>query len=304
MTHSPPIFPGRRRGRRRRPRSARRWLRPKPRRSSSARAPPASPPRAASSRWKARDAARSGRPGRRPLHHRHNDLRHPVRSRRALDLRARTSIRSTKLALGTGLEIYPTPPGQKMRIGRRNAREGELEDFLSSLVRANRAIEDAARGKTDVRWRKRCRRISASGSHSVEFLLGPFRLSARMSTNCRSMDLAQSNERESDAFCRQGFGALLAKLAEGLHVQLSSPVTRISTLPRGGFDVDTAKGALQARCRDRHGLDQCAGGGQAHLRVGSAEAAYGCGEPASLGNLRAHGAGNSPAIRSGCSATI
>ena len=37
-----------------------------------------------------------------------------------------------------------------LRIGRRNAREGEMEDYLATIVRANRAIQDAARGKVDV----------------------------------------------------------------------------------------------------------------------------------------------------------
>ena len=54
-----------------------------------------------------------------------------------------------KLAMQTGLEVYPAPPGQRMRIGRRYAREGEMEDFLASLVRANTAIADTAR-KSDI----------------------------------------------------------------------------------------------------------------------------------------------------------
>src|SRR5882724_7589190 len=28
-----------------------------------------------------------------------------------------------------GFEVYPAPPGQKLRIARRNAREGEMEDY-------------------------------------------------------------------------------------------------------------------------------------------------------------------------------
>src|SRR5689334_468513 len=38
----------------------------------------------------------------------------------------------TRLAARTGLEIYPAPSGQRIRIGRRNAREGELEDYLAA----------------------------------------------------------------------------------------------------------------------------------------------------------------------------
>src|SRR5215813_667515 len=54
-----------------------------------------------------------------------------------------------KLAMQTGLEVYPAPPGQRMRIGRSYAREGEMEDFLANLVRANTAIADTAR-KSDI----------------------------------------------------------------------------------------------------------------------------------------------------------
>jgi monoamine oxidase len=151
-----------------------------------------------------------------------------------------------KLVMGTGLEIYPTPPGQKMRIGRRNAREGELEEYLSILVRAKRAIEDGARGKTDVSLAQVMPKDLGEWQPSVEFFLGPFAFGKDVN-ELSVADVVRSNERESDAFCRQGFGALLAKLAEGLNVQLASPVTRIATLPRGGFTVETAKGALQAR---------------------------------------------------------
>src|SRR6185295_220864 len=37
----------------------------------------------------------------------------------------------------TELNAYPAPTGQRVRIGRRNARENELEDFLDALVRSN-----------------------------------------------------------------------------------------------------------------------------------------------------------------------
>jgi len=50
-----------------------------------------------------------------------------------------------RLTIRRGLEVYPAPASQKVRIGRRYAREGELEDFLALQVRANRGIADAAR---------------------------------------------------------------------------------------------------------------------------------------------------------------
>src|SRR6478735_1042758 len=51
---------------------------------------------------------------------------------------------------GAGFDVYAAPPGQKLRIARRNAREGEMEDYLASIVRANRAIQDSARSKNDM----------------------------------------------------------------------------------------------------------------------------------------------------------
>jgi monoamine oxidase len=152
-----------------------------------------------------------------------------------------------KLVIGTGLELYPAPPGQKMRIGRRNARESELEEYLSVVVRARRAIEDGARGKVDVSCAQVMPKNLGEWQSSVDFFLGPFAFGKDFN-ELSVVDYTRSIERESDAYCRQGFGVLLAKLAEGLNVQLASPVTRISTQPRsGGFTVETGKGALQAR---------------------------------------------------------
>ena len=51
----------------------------------------------------------------------------------------------TKLGTRRGIEVYPAPASQKVRIGRRYAREGEMEDFLTAQARANRAIAEAGR---------------------------------------------------------------------------------------------------------------------------------------------------------------
>src|SRR5450432_2790665 len=55
-----------------------------------------------------------------------------------------------RLARSSGLDVYPTPLGRKIRVGRRFARTGETEEFLAALARANRAIDVASRGKVDV----------------------------------------------------------------------------------------------------------------------------------------------------------
>jgi len=151
-----------------------------------------------------------------------------------------------KLATNTGLDIYPTPPGQKVRIGRRNAREGEMEDFLSSLVRTNRAIGEAARGKVDVPCIRALPKDLLDWRQTVEFVLGPYAYSRDLN-EISAVDFSRAAERDSDAFCRQGFGALIAKLAERIPVELSAPVTRIDVGGRGGVEVETARGRVSAR---------------------------------------------------------
>jgi hypothetical protein len=63
-------------------------------------------------------------------------------------------------------------------------------------------------------------------------------------------DFAKSAERNADAFCRQGFGALLAGFAEGHRRQLSTPATTIDT--RRDVTVETPKGTITAPAADRH----------------------------------------------------
>ncbi|HEY2137513.1 MAG TPA: NAD(P)/FAD-dependent oxidoreductase [Xanthobacteraceae bacterium] len=151
-----------------------------------------------------------------------------------------------KLAGKTGLDIYPAPPGQKMRIGRRYAREGEMEEFLAGLVRANRAIGTAAGGKTDMSCAQVLPKELLDWRDTVAFVLGPYGCSRDLAeVSC--MDLAHSAERDVDSFCRQGVGALIAKLAAGLPVALANPVSRIDLGNRAGVEIETAHGHLTAR---------------------------------------------------------
>src|ERR1700716_744364 len=80
---------------------------------------------------------------------------------------------------------------------------------------------------------------------TIEFVLGPYGCGKDLA-EISAMDFARSAERDADAFCRQGLGALLAKLAEGLPVQLASPVRRIDLAVRGGVEIETARGHINA----------------------------------------------------------
>jgi len=148
-----------------------------------------------------------------------------------------------KLTPRRGIEVYPAPANQKVRIGRRYAREGELEDFLALQVRANRAIAEAAR-RADVACAQAMPNDLGDWRPSIDFVLGPF-TSGKELTQMSAVDFAKSAERSTAAFCRQGFGALLASFAEGIAVKLSTPATLVDT--RGVVTVETAKGAIATR---------------------------------------------------------
>ncbi|HYY37838.1 MAG TPA: FAD-dependent oxidoreductase [Xanthobacteraceae bacterium] len=148
-----------------------------------------------------------------------------------------------KLAMQVGLDVYPAPPGQRMRIGRRYAREGEMEDFLASLVRANTAIADVAR-KSDVACTQALPKELGDWRTTIEFVLGPYGCSKDLS-EVSTADLSHSGERDNNAFCRQGFGTLLARLAAPLPLLLSTPVKTIEWWSRARIEVDTTKGQFK-----------------------------------------------------------
>ena len=149
-----------------------------------------------------------------------------------------------RLALQNGFDIYPAPPGQRMRITRRYARESETEDMLSTMARANAAIADAAR-KTDIAAAQALPKDLGEWRSTVEFLLGPYFCGKDVS-EISAADLARAAERDVQAYCRQGLGAVLARLATDLPVRLSTPATRINWGGRG-VEVETAQGTIDAR---------------------------------------------------------
>ena len=149
-----------------------------------------------------------------------------------------------KLAPRPSFDIYPATPGQRLRIGRRNGREGEMEEYLAALARTNRAIDDAAHGKTDISCAQALPKDLGTFRATIEFVLGPFGCGKDLS-EVSAMDFAKSAERDVDSFCRQGYGALLAKLAEGLPIQLGTPVTHIEG--GRGLSVQTTKAHFSAR---------------------------------------------------------
>lgn len=152
-----------------------------------------------------------------------------------------------KLARGAGVDIANVASGQKIRIGRRNARAGEAEDFLATLVRANRAIDDHARtvGKIDLPCANLLPKDLGDWAGATEFVLGPA-ATGRDLKDLSAADQFRALDRDTAAVCRQGLGTLVAKLADTVPVAVSSPVTRIVWSGRE-LSVETQSGKVVAR---------------------------------------------------------
>ena len=150
-----------------------------------------------------------------------------------------------RLARGAGLDVVPAPLGQKIRIGRRNARAGEVEELLATLVRANRAIDDASRGRVDVSCASVLPKDLGDWAATVEFLLGA-NATGKDLKELSAIDKIRAQDRSAALACRQGLGTLIAKLGDGLPVSLATPATRIAWSGRD-VTVETAAGKIAAR---------------------------------------------------------
>ena len=150
-----------------------------------------------------------------------------------------------RLARSVGLDVLPAPSGQKIRIGRRNARAGETEQFLAALVRANRAIDEAARAKLDTSCASVLPKDLGDWAGASEFLLGAS-FAGKDLQELSAIDKGRAQDRNAAIACRQGLGTLITKLGEQAPVALSTPASRIVWSNRD-VSVETQAGKIAAR---------------------------------------------------------
>ena len=149
-----------------------------------------------------------------------------------------------KLARTAGLDIVTAPSGQKIRIGRRNARAGEIEDFLATSVKANRAIDDASR-RNDMSCAAALPKELGDWASTIDFALGAS-FAGKDLKDISVVDKIRAADRSTVFSCRQGLGTLIARLGADVPVALSTPATRLSWSSRD-VTVETASGKIAAR---------------------------------------------------------
>ena len=105
----------------------------------------------------------------------------------------------------------------------------------------------AARGRVDVDCASTLPKDLGEWRSTVEFAFGPYN-SGKDLNEISALDFSRSGERDIGAFCRQGYGALLAKLAEGIPVELDTAVKAVDVTGRGArVEATTSKGTISGR---------------------------------------------------------
>jgi monoamine oxidase len=150
-----------------------------------------------------------------------------------------------KLARALALEMVVAPVGQKIRVGRRNARAGETEEFLAALVRTNRAIEDASRGKLDIACASALPKDLGDWAATAEFVLGASATGKDLK-DLSVIDKVRGGDRGALIACRLGLGTMMAKLADQVPLALSTPASRVEWSNRD-VTVQTPAGKIAAR---------------------------------------------------------
>jgi monoamine oxidase len=144
----------------------------------------------------------------------------------------------------TSFDVYPASRTQTLRVGARPGRDSELEAYLAAVLRSHRGMTDLGKAKADFPANRLLPKDLFDWQSTIEFMLGPYATGKDLA-DISAFDMARAVERESEAFCRQGYGALLTKLGTGFGAQLSTPVEAI--LWGNKLAVDTPKGNFIAR---------------------------------------------------------
>jgi monoamine oxidase len=133
---------------------------------------------------------------------------------------------SNPVVTAANAKVDPASRWQVVHIGSRPARDAEMEVFLAGQVRAQRALREPAKNKTDVPATRALPDNLGAWRTEIEFLLGPYTLGKELS-DVSAAELVSAAERANDAFAADGYGTLLARAATGLPIRTSKWVKQI-----------------------------------------------------------------------------
>ncbi len=239
-------------------------------------------------------------PHRRALLHRHELLRRAVMTAARTGSTCRTSIRSPSSPPQTGLDIYPAPPGQRCASAGATRAKARWRTISRRWCGPTAHRTRRAR-KGDISCAQALPKDLGDWQQTIEFVLGPFGCGKDLA-EVSALDFSRSAERDVDAFCRQGFGALIAKLAARAAGAALRTRSRRSTVARPRQSKSGPRAAAHGARGDRDGVDRRAAR-QDQVRAGAAAGASSMRCAGSRSAATTTSRWSCRAIRSGCSAT-
>lgn len=145
--------------------------------------------------------------------------------------------------LNHGFDVYESPDEETLYVGDREATDQEYSAYESAVRAAHQAITRAGRKGKDVSAAS----VAPSGGEwddLAHMVIGPWSMGKDF-TDFSTADW-WSGEDGKDWFCRQGYGALWAHSAQGIPVELETPVHKIDWSGQG-VKVHTSRGVITAR---------------------------------------------------------
>ena len=187
-------------------------------------------------------ADRGGEPDRRAL------FRRDAQLRRCRSIAARISSTTRTAIRWPSSRRAPGSKSIRRRPASASASAGATRAKASSRIIWPRRCAPTAPSRTRRAARPTSTALSAlprdlgDWRSTVEFALGPYD-SGKDLDEISAMDFSRAGDRDTAAFCRQGYGALLAKLAEGMPVQLDTAAKLVDITSRGTkVELSTTQG--------------------------------------------------------------
>ncbi len=192
-------------------------------------------------------AGRGGRHGRRPLHHRQQDLRRAVRSRRPLDLHCRHQSGGEARAADRARSSIRRRPASACASAGATRAKARWRIFSPRWCAPTAPSRTPPAAAPTSPARRRCRKDLGDWRPSIEFVLGPYGCGKDL-REVSAVDFCRVGRARQRRVLPPGVRRAARQARAGLPVQLATPVTPDRMVARGRVESSRQrKGRFAAR---------------------------------------------------------
>ena len=149
------------------------------------------------------------------------------------------------IAKNLGFELYPARSDFRIFTEDREATNAEAEDFWKTYLQISDAIEEAGEQGRDVAASEVIKDIAGIWSATAKFAIGPWDMAKNME-DFSTLDWWNFSDVESDYYCAEGFGSIVAEYGKGVEASVNTKVKKIDW-NGNNVRVDTDQGSIDCR---------------------------------------------------------